>query len=169
MLQTTIIGHIGNDAEVKNVNGKEFTTVRVAHSDSWTDESGQAHDLTTWVDCVINGKPAVLPYLTKGTMIYATGNTQLRVYSSPKDRCMKAGLTINVRTIKLVGGKPDPVPATLYRQDNGESVPISKHYFATSLIRGENTDEFILLASVQGKQFVCDRTGYVTLYHDPQQ
>lgn len=168
MLQTTIIGHIGNDAEVKNVNGKEFTTFRVAHSDRWTDENGQPHDVTTWVDCVINGKPAVLPYLTKGTMIYATGNTQLRVYSSPKDRCMKAGLTINVKTIELVGGKPDVVPATLYKQDSGEAVPISKHFFAIPLIRDENEPEFVFLASQQGKQFVCDRTGYVTPYQDAQ-
>lgn len=169
MLQTTIIGHIGNDAEVKNVNGKEFTTFRVAHSDRWTDEKGQAHDNTTWVDCVINGKPAVFPYLTKGTMIYAIGNTQLRVYSSPKDRCMKAGLTISVKTIELVGGKPDMIPANLYKKDTGEVVPISKHFFAIPLIRDEKEEEFIFLASQQGKIFVCDRTGYVTPYQEPQQ
>lgn len=169
MLQTTIIGHIGNDAEVKNVNGKEFTTFRVAHSDRWTDESGQAHDLTTWVDCVISGKPAVLPYLTKGTMIYATGNTQLRVYSSPKDRCMKAGLTINVRTIELVGGKPDAVPSILYRADGGEQVAISKLFHAPSLVRDEKESEFIALLSAGAKQFVADRQGWVYPYQEPQQ
>lgn len=169
MLQTTIIGHIGNDAEVKNVNGKEFTTFRVAHSDRWTDENGQSHDVTTWVDCVMNGKPAVLPYLTKGTMIFATGSTQLRVYSSPKDRCMKAGLTINVRTIELVGGKPDPVPAVLYRQDSGEAIQISKHFFALSLIRSKSKEEFVSLISAQGKQFLCDRNGNVSPFNEQQQ
>lgn len=169
MLHTTIIGHIGNDAEVKNVNGKEFTTFRVAHSDRWTDENGQSHDVTTWVDCVMNGKPAVLPYLTKGTMIFATGSTQLRVYSSPKDRCMKAGLTINVRTIELVGGKPDPIPSTLFRADDGSSVPISKHFFALSLIAPEREQEFIPLVSTGGKQFICDRNGNVSPFNDQQQ
>lgn len=168
MLQTTIIGYIGSDAECKAYNGKEFTTFRVAHSDRWTDESGTVHEQTTWVDCVMNGKPAVLPYLTKGTLVYCSGTTELRIYSSPKDKCMKAGLTIKVRSCELVGAKPDPVPSVLYRADDGASVSISKHYFALSLIRDDNGAEYIPLVSAQAKQFVCDRNGNVTPYTDAQ-
>lgn len=168
MLQTTIIGHIGNDAECKSYNGKEFTTFRVAHSDRWTSEDGQVHEQTTWVDCVMNGKPAVLPYLTKGTLVYCSGSTELRVYSSPKDRCMKAGLTIKVRSCELVGAKPDQVPAILYRADDGQSVSISKHYFALSLIRDDKGEEYIPLVSAQAKPFICDRNGNVTPYTEPQ-
>lgn len=168
MLQTTIIGHIGNDAECKEYNGKEFTTFRVAHSEKWTDADGKTHEQTTWVDCVMNGKPAVLPYLTKGTLVYCSGSTELRVYSSPKDKCMKAGLTIKVRTCELVGARPDAVPAYLYRADNGEQVRISKHFFALSLIRDEKEPEWLALVSAQAKQFVCDRNGNVTPYEEPQ-
>lgn len=168
MLQTTIIGYIGSDAECKSYNGKEFTTFRVSHSDKWKDESGVTHENTTWVDCVINGRPAVLQYLVKGALVYCSGTTQLRVYSSPKDKCMKAGLTINVRSVELVGGKPDPVPNILYRADDGAAVPISKHFFAIPLIRDEKEPEFIALVSAQAKQFVCDRNGNVTPYSEPQ-
>lgn len=168
MLQTTIIGYIGSDAECKSYNGKEFTTFRVSHSDRWKDEQGLTHENTTWVDCVWNGKPAILQYLTKGSLVFVTGSTQLRVYSSPKDKCMKAGLTINVRTCELVGAKPDPVPSVLYRADDGTSVPISKHFFAIPLIRDEKEQEFIALVSAQAKQFVCDRNGNVTPYTEPQ-
>ena len=168
MLQTTIIGHLGNDSECKAYNGKEFTTFRVAHSEKWQDADGKTHEQTTWVDCVMNGKPAVLPYLTKGTLVYCSGSTALRVYTSPKDKCMKAGLTINVRTCELVGARPDPVPAYLYRADNGEQVSISKHFFALSLIRDEKEPEWLALVSAQAKQFVCDRNGNVTPYEEPQ-
>lgn len=168
MLQTTIIGYIGSDAECKNYNGKEFTSFRVAHTDKWTDADGHVHEQTTWADCVINGKPAVLPYLTKGTLVYCSGTTQLRVYSSPKDKCMKAGLTISVRSIELVGAKPDPVPAVLYRQDSGETIQISKHFFALSLIRDESKEEFVSLISGQGKQFLCDRNGNISPFNDQQ-
>ena len=168
MLQTTIIGYIGSDAECKSYNGKEFTTFRVSHSDRWKDEQGLTHENTTWVDCVWNGKPAILQYLTKGSLVFVTGSTQLRVYSSPKDKCMKAGLTINVRTCELVGAKPDPVPSVLYRADDGTSVPISKHFFAIPLIRDEKSQEFIALVSAQAKQFVCDRNGNVTPFSEAQ-
>ncbi|MBO5423750.1 MAG: single-stranded DNA-binding protein, partial [Fibrobacteraceae bacterium] len=91
MLQATAIGHIGGDAEVKSTNGKEFTTFRIAHTDKWTDESGQEHTNTQWIDCTMNGKPAVLEWLKKGQMVCVMGNLSTRIYSSAKDRCMKAG------------------------------------------------------------------------------
>lgn len=169
MFQATVIGHIGSDAECKNFNGKEFTTFRVAHTDRWTDENGKAHDTTTWVDCVINGVPAVIKYLTKGTQVYVCGNAQLRIYSSPKDKCMKAGITINAKTVELIGAKPDPVPSTLYKQDTGEAVPISKHFFALGLIRQEDQPEYLPLISAGSKQFVCDRNGMVTPFDPAQQ
>lgn len=169
MLQTTIIGHIGNDAEVKNVNGKEFTALRVAHTDKWKDAEGKDHEQTTWVDVVINGKPNVLPYLVRGAMIFASGSAQLRVYSSPKDRCMKAGLTINAKTIELVGGKPDEVPNKLYRADGGEQIDVRKLYHAPSLVRDDNQDEYIALISSGAKQFVADRAGWVYPYKEAEQ
>ena len=56
MFQSIVIGNLGADAEVKSMNGKEFTTFRVAHSQRWTDEQGQNHEQTQWIDCVMNGK-----------------------------------------------------------------------------------------------------------------
>ena len=168
MLQTIIIGHLGNDAECKSYNGKEFTTFRVAHSEKWTDAEGKTHEQTTWVDCVLNGKPAVVQFLKKGTMVYCSGTTALRVYSSPKDKCMKAGLTINVRTCELIGAKPDAVPDVLYRADSGEQIDVRKLYHAPSLCRDKKQDEYIALLSAGAKQFVADREGWVYPYEEPQ-
>ena len=41
MLQTTVIGNVGADAQVNNKDGREFVTFRVAHNDTWTDQAGQ--------------------------------------------------------------------------------------------------------------------------------
>ena len=66
------------------MNGKEFTTFRVAHSQRWTDEAGQNHEQTQWIDCVMNGKPAVIEYLKKGTTVCVMGPTQLSVQQSER-------------------------------------------------------------------------------------
>ncbi len=161
MLQVQSIGHIGGDAEVKTTNGKEFTTFRIAHSDRWTDESGQVHESTQWIDCIMNGKPAVLEWLKKGQLVFVTGSCSLRVYPSAKDRCMKAGLTINVRSLELLGSKGDDVPSVLYDATTGVQVDVQKWFQAPSLVRTEKDAEWIPLVSRNQSRFVADRNGWV--------
>lgn len=153
MLQTTIIGNIGSEPVTKSDNGKEFTAFKVAHNDTWTDQSGTRHTNVIWVDCILNGRPNVVEYLKKGTQVYVSGDTRLRVYSSEKDRCMKAGLTIAVRSIELLGGKSDDVPSRLYDKDGAEH-QVSKWY----LTDVKQTQ----LMSQRGAQFIVDKKGWVT-------
>ena len=168
MLKTSVIGHIGGDAEFKNANGKEFTTFRVAHTDKWTDDAGQVHEQTAWIDCVMQGKPAVFDYLKKGQQVFAEGSCSLRVYSSAKDRCMKAGLTINVRSIELLGGKADAVPSLLFNANDGTQVDVVKYYCAPSLVRDANSDEWVPLVSRSQARFICDRNGWVQPFVEEQ-
>lgn len=162
MLQITAIGHIGGDAEVKTSNGREFTTFRIAHTDRWTDDAGQVHENTQWVDCIMNGRPGVLEYLKKGQMVYVNGGASLRVYSSAKDRCMKAGITINVKLIELLGGRGDDVPNRLYDMNTGAQVEVKRFYNVPSLVREENQPEYLQLVSRSQEKFICDRNGWVT-------
>ncbi len=162
MLQSTLIGHLGADAECKNANGEEFVTFRVANTDRWTDDAGQVHESTTWVDCIINGKPKVFGYLKKGQMIYATGSVSLRVYSSAVEKCMKAGLTINVQRIELLGGKTDDVPAKLYTESEGKEVMVMKYFFAPTLQREVSDPETVVLVSKRGEKYKVDRQGWVS-------
>ena len=162
MLQSTLIGHLGADAECKNANGKEFVTFRVANTDRWTDDAGQVHESTTWVDCIINGKPKVFEYLKKGQMIYATGSVTLRVYSSAVEKCMKAGLTINVQRIELLGGKSDDIPAKLYTESEGKEVTVMKYFFASTLQREVTDPETVILVSKRGEKYQVDRQGWVS-------
>lgn len=166
MLQTFCIGHIGSDAEVKQSNGREFTTFRIAHTDKWTDDAGQVHESTTWVDCIMQGKPNVIEYLKKGQMVFVSGSTTLRVYSSAKERCMKAGMTINVRQVELLGGKTDEIPNTLFDATTGVQLSVKKFYNIQELVRDNTQPEYMPLVSRSQERYIADRNGWVQKYMD---
>lgn len=161
MLQATIIGHLGGDAEVKNADGREFMTFRVAHTDRWTDAQGVQHDTTQWVDCILNGRPNVLPYLKRGTHVFIMGRLSARVYSSAKDKCFKAGITINVSTLELLGGKSDLVPSKLY-DEHGVEVPVTKYFWVDN-----QTAHHTVLISQSGQQYVVTDDGWVAPVQTP--
>lgn len=162
MLQASAIGNLGGDVEVKTANGQEFITFRIAHTDRWTDASSNVHEATTWVDCIMNGVPKVTEFLKRGQQVYVTGSVSLRIYSSKKDRCMKPGLTINVRSIELLGGKTDSVPAILYNAETGAEVKVSKYYHAADMVRGQDKEENVLLLSRSNVPYLCNRDGWVS-------
>lgn len=161
MLQTMVIGHLGADAECKNENGREFVVFRVAETDRWTDAAGQKHETTTWIDCILNGKPKVFDWLKKGQLVYASGPMSTRVYSSAKDKCMKAGITINVRQIELLGSRADDIPSRLYSEDGTQEVIIDKYYYAPQMVRDTSLPEALILVSKAGERFTADRRGFV--------
>lgn len=108
MLNLQVIGNLGSDAVVKENNGKKYVTFNVAHTDKYTDEQGVKHEKTTWVSCLWNGDGGrVLPYLTKGACVFAQGPAELRVFDSAKDHCKKAGVSIRIQHLELVGGKKE--------------------------------------------------------------
>ena len=153
MLQTTVIGNVGADAQFQSKDGREFVNFRVAHNEVWTDQAGQQHSSTIWVDCIMNGKPKVAEFIKAGTQVFISGRTSVRVYSSEKDRCMKAGITINVDTVQLLGGISDEVPRRLYDQ-NGSQHDVKKWYL---------TDvKSTTLRNVKGNEFNVDANGWVS-------
>lgn len=152
MLQAFLIGNVGADAQLQAKDGRKFTTFRVAHNDVWTGQAGQEHRTSIWVDCVMNDHPKVAEYIKAGTQVCVWGTITLRVYSSAKDRCMKAGMQINVRSIELLGGRNDDVPTRLY-DNQGVQHDVSKWYL---------TDvKSTTLMSQRGAQFSVDGNGWV--------
>lgn len=162
MLQVLLIGHIGAQAEIQNYDGGKFVKFRVAHTESWKDEHGEKQSRTTWVDCTMNcpnGEvPAVFPYLTAGAQVFVKGDVRLRVYSSQVDRCMKAGMTIVVREIELLGGKADPIPRRLFSQDGQTMYDIVKYYNVNTQVPKEGMQ----LVDKNGQLFNVDKNGWVT-------
>lgn len=161
MLKSILIGNLGADAEVKSANGREFVTFRVAHSWNFTATDGTVNSGTIWVDCIGSNLKGVVEHLKKGTQVYVEGNVSLRVYSSKVDRCMKAGLTINVETLQLIGSKPDLVPKTIIDPVDGSIHNVSRKYLVTDMGGVVEPDKYKDMVDEHGKLYSLDCLGFI--------
>ena len=130
MLQISVIGNLGANAEIRVHNGSKFVSFRVASTRRYTKADSTQVEDTTWVACVLNGDGGQLTqYLTKGRKVYVSGDGGIETYSSPKERRMVSRMTCSVRSIELLGSndkqpeqQPHDEPQEPQRQD-GEDAP----------------------------------------------
>lgn len=101
----TLIGNIGADAEIKEVNGNALATFNLATSEKWKGANG-VQERTTWHTVEVWGKlaEAVGKYLRKGERIYVGGS--ILVDQWEKDGAKFQKHKIKAQSIKLLGGKP---------------------------------------------------------------
>ena len=164
MFRAEIIGNLGADASVMESNGSKFVTMRIAHTDAYKDEQGNKHEKTVWVDATMNdAESKLLPYLKQGVKVFVRGNASLRVYSSPKDRCMKAGVTLSVREIELVGGSSDDVPRQLIDPATGMLYESQKYYWINRDNKEMKEDDLMQLVDARGNQYVMNKAGFVSI------
>lgn len=162
MLKIELIGNLGADAEVREVNGSKFVAMRVAHTDRWHDENGNVKDSTLWVDVTFNDADSKLvPYLKQGVKLWVRGHARLRVYSSAKDRCMKAGLTVVAQEIELVGGSSDEVPRQLFSLDGQQMFEVAKFYQSNVETKEWKKDDQCVLVDKQANRYVVVKGGWV--------
>lgn len=164
MFRGEIIGNLGADAEVKESNGSKFVTMRIAHSDVYKDEQSNKHEKTVWVDATMNDADSkLLPYLKQGVKVFVRGSLSLRVYSSPKDRCMKAGVTISIREIELVGGSSDEVPRQVIDPNTGMLYDTQKYYWINRDNKDLKKDDVLTLVDSRGGQYLMNKQGFVSV------
>lgn len=162
MFKVEFIGNLGADAEVKDVNGNKFVAFRVAHVDRWTGEDGQTHESTEWADCTFsNVDSKVIQYLKVGVKVFVRGNGSLRVYSSAKERKMKAGIKISVMEIELCGGVAELVPRQLVEPATGALVDVTKYYWCNAVTKGMKVADHRELIDVRGNRYLMDGRGFV--------
>jgi single-strand DNA-binding protein len=105
MIKLQVIGNLGKDALVNNVNGKNVINFTVAHTERFKDAQGNLKDKTTWVDCAYwTDRTAVAPYLKKGTQVYVEGQPDVRTYTTQDGR-QGATLSLRVLSVQLLGSK----------------------------------------------------------------
>lgn len=164
MLQFEVIGNLGADAQVKTENGRQFVSFNVAHTDAWQAQDGQQHKSTQWVSCAMNGDGGnLLQYLRKGKTVYVQGRGSARIYSSPKEHRMVAGLNISVDRIELLSGSDDVVPRRIVSTD-GELIDVNKAYYIDinkAKAMGASKNKSVLMSSQSGQQFSVDGNGFV--------
>lgn len=162
MLQIEVIGNLGADAQVKDAQGTKFISFSVAHTDKWTGDDGVEHKETTWVDCIINDPESkVFLFLKAGVKVWCRGHARLRVFSSAKDRKMKAGITLSVRDVELCGGSSDAVPRELINPADGTIYAVTKHYWCNAPTRGMKKGDTASLIDKQGYEYEMNNVGFV--------
>lgn len=106
MIKLQIIGHLGKDAIVKDVNGKNVINFSVAHSEKFKDSQGVQKERTTWVECAYwTDRTAIAPYLIKGTQVYAEGYPDVEAYTNREGQ-QAATLRMRVQNVQLLGSNP---------------------------------------------------------------
>jgi len=103
MIKLQIIGNLGKDCIVKEVNGKNVINFSVAHTERYKDSQGNQKERTTWVECAYwTERTAVAQYLTKGRTVYAEGSPEADAYSN-KEGQPAATLRMRVQNVQLLG------------------------------------------------------------------
>lgn len=162
MIKVEIIGNLGADAEVKDVQGNKFVTMRVAHSSKWKGQDGQEHSETLWVDVILNNtESAVIPYLKAGVKVFVRGNARVSAYPSKALRQWIGALSVSATEIELCGGQNDVVPRQLFIEDTGECFEVSKHYWVQLNGHKLKKGETLALVDKRMARYVANSDGFV--------
>lgn len=107
MLKIEVIGNIGNDAEIKNINGNECVSFNVASS-----EKRNGTEYTTWVSVLMNGNGGNLTqYLKKGAKVFVRGNLSVKQYQGNNGQ-WNVGINVSASEVQLCGLKSENTAPT---------------------------------------------------------
>lgn len=104
-----LIGRLGNDPELKNLdNGKMLTKFSMATSESYKNSQGERVEETQWHNIVAWGKTAEIAsnYLKKGSEVAIEGKLIHRSYETTTGE-RKYITEINLNEMVMVGSKKD--------------------------------------------------------------
>lgn len=101
LLKLQIIGNVGADAVVNNVNGKQVINFNVCHTERFKDNNGVENNRSTWINCSFwTERTAVAQYIKKGNQIYVEGQPTTDTYT--KEGKTFAQLKLRVTNIQLL-------------------------------------------------------------------
>lgn len=100
-----ILGRLGKDPELKNINGMAICNLSVATSKSWKDDAGEKQEKTQWHDISCFGKKAELAakYLVKGREVYVEGELETRSWDDKETGEKKYRTGIVAQNIQFIG------------------------------------------------------------------
>ena len=107
MLQVSVIGNLGADAQVKSKNGNSFLCFNVAHTARVKSSSGEMVDQTQWVSVTMNHySENFAKYLVRGTKVYVYGKLFSRIWRDNQG-ISYVGLNVLADIVELCGSKAD--------------------------------------------------------------
>lgn len=121
MLEMQIIGHIGQDAIINNMEGGSVAYFSVAHSEKRGEST-----VTVWVDCSLWDREKVFPYLKRGAQVWLRGFPTVKMYED-KEGQKRCTLRLNAHSVQLVARPKDAMQASDVAYDNKDSSKIPVH------------------------------------------
>lgn len=110
MLKIQMIGRLGQDSVVNNVNGKTVVNFSVAHSEKYKNNQGGEVNKTTWVSCAYwTDKLNIANYLKKGTLVFLEGKPEVKTYNDKNTGNILPQLTMRVISVQLLSSANGPV------------------------------------------------------------
>ena len=107
MLQVSLIGNLGADAQVKSKNGNSFLCFNVAHTARVKQSNGDVVDQTQWVSVTMNHySENFAKYLVRGTKVYVYGKLFCRIWRDAQNT-PNVGLNVLADIVELCGSKSD--------------------------------------------------------------
>lgn len=99
-----LIGHVGQEPEIKTVNNKKLATLTIATNDFYYNEKGNKVEQTEWHRVTAWGKTAEIieKYVTKGKEVAVEGKLTHRSYDD-KDGNKRYVTEILVNELLLLG------------------------------------------------------------------
>ena len=101
MSSVDLMGHLGRDAELKQVG--DYTILKWSMA---VTHKVKGEKVTTWYACDLFGKRAesLAPYMTKGAAVFVRGQLKPREYKGKEDQ-LRISLDVDVREVELLGGR----------------------------------------------------------------
>lgn len=122
MLQVSLIGNIGQDAVLKEVNGSKFISFTVAVNERYKNKNGENVEKINWVSCLLRGEPKIKDYLLKGAKVYVQGQLNVSVFKDSKGSYQSGINCIVDRVIPVVWVKNE-VETKVESSINPEMMP----------------------------------------------
>lgn len=100
MLKAEVIGHLGADAEVKEIRGKKYVTFSVAHKIYHRDSEGNKTETVQWISILWFGEGhGIMPLLRKGSKVFVRGHQNVHTYI---DRSGTSQISISISASEVV-------------------------------------------------------------------
>lgn len=102
MIKLSILGRIGQDAQVKDLNNKKALSFSVYSSKKIKGQNGQDEWQSTFVNCTYFTERAddFVKWLGKGRSVYVEGEPRVRTYTA-KDNSTQAVIDLTIRELQF--------------------------------------------------------------------
>lgn len=102
MYRLEVIGNIGQDAEIKPINGKDYYSFSMAY----TEKRGGV-DKTYWIKCLklVGDSNKLGNYLNKGQQVLVSGMPYTSAYINKENKAV-SDQCVFVNNLQLIGGRP---------------------------------------------------------------